>query len=168
MNPQVIPLPKHHDETPCARVAGQLPAVPRTPADTGLPLQLQTELLLKVMQQHGLTHVQELSSHLKLPIAVLEALFTHLRRDTLVEVRRRGALDGDVSYNLTQAGRTRASEALARNLYCGPAPVSLADYTAEDVRTAYRTPKSCAPMCTVSCVHKVSAFDFFRGKQTEG
>ena len=42
----------------------------------------------------------------------------------------------------------------------------LADYTTEDVRRAYRTPKSCAPLCTVSCVHKVSAFDFFRGKQT--
>ena len=43
---------------------------------------------------------------------------------------------------------------------------ALADYTLEDVRAAYRTEKSCAPMCTVSCVHKVSAFDFFRGKQT--
>ncbi|MEZ5396060.1 MAG: hypothetical protein R2724_25080 [Bryobacterales bacterium] len=42
----------------------------------------------------------------------------------------------------------------------------LADYTQGDVRTAYRTEKPCAPLCTVSCVHKVSAFDFFRGKQT--
>ncbi len=42
----------------------------------------------------------------------------------------------------------------------------LAEYTTEDVRTAYNTVKTCAPMCTVSCVHKVSAFDFFRGKQT--
>jgi MoaA/NifB/PqqE/SkfB family radical SAM enzyme len=42
----------------------------------------------------------------------------------------------------------------------------LAAYTAADVREAYRTVKTCAPMCTVSCVHKVSAFDFFRGKQT--
>ncbi len=42
----------------------------------------------------------------------------------------------------------------------------LADYTLDDVRTAYRTVKTCAPLCTVSCVHKVSAFDFFRGKQT--
>ena len=41
----------------------------------------------------------------------------------------------------------------------------LAEYTNEDVRRAYRTPKACAPMCTVSCVHKVSAFDFFRGRQ---
>jgi energy-coupling factor transporter ATP-binding protein EcfA2 len=86
---------------------------------------------MKVMLQHGLTHVQELSSHLKLPIAVLESLFTNLRRDALVEVRRRGALDGDVVYGLTPAGRARASEAMARNLYCGPAPVPLADYTAQ-------------------------------------
>ena len=131
MNPQVIALPKHGHEMPRTPVAGQLPPVPRTPADTGLPLQLQSELLLKVMLQHGLTHVQELSAHLKLPIGVLESLFTQLRRDTMVEVRRRGAMDGDVSYSLTQAGRTRASEALARNLYCGPAPVTLEDYTAQ-------------------------------------
>ena len=42
----------------------------------------------------------------------------------------------------------------------------LAEYSSEDVKRAYRTVKSCAPMCTVSCVHKVSAFDFFRGEQT--
>ena len=54
--------------------------------------------------------------------------------------------------------------------YCsqqrGHPGTALADYTLEDVRKAYRTVKTCAPMCTVSCVHKVSAFDFFRGKQT--
>lgn len=43
--------------------------------------------------------------------------------------------------------------------------IPLADYTVEHVRAAYRTEKSCAPYCTVSCVHKVSAFDFFRGPQ---
>lgn len=41
----------------------------------------------------------------------------------------------------------------------------LADYTVEDVRRAYSLEKGCAPHCTVSCVHKVSAFDFFRGPQ---
>lgn len=126
MNSRVIPLPGAvRPDT-----AGVLPAAPRTPADTGLPQQLLAELLLKVMHQHGLTHVQELAAHLKLPVAVLEALFTQLRRDTLVEVRRRGALDGDVIYDLTQAGRARAAEALTRNLYCGPAPVSLEEYAA--------------------------------------
>jgi hypothetical protein len=41
----------------------------------------------------------------------------------------------------------------------------LADYAVEDVRRAYSLEKECAPHCTVSCVHKVSAFDFFRGPQ---
>ena len=42
----------------------------------------------------------------------------------------------------------------------------LEDYTVEDIRREYITQKSCAPFCTVSCVHQISYFDFFRGKQT--
>jgi MoaA/NifB/PqqE/SkfB family radical SAM enzyme len=42
----------------------------------------------------------------------------------------------------------------------------LQDYTVEDIRREYITEKSCAPLCTVSCVHQISYFDFFRGKQT--
>jgi MoaA/NifB/PqqE/SkfB family radical SAM enzyme len=42
----------------------------------------------------------------------------------------------------------------------------LEGYTVEDIRREYITQKSCAPMCTVSCVHQISYFDFFRGKQT--
>jgi len=42
----------------------------------------------------------------------------------------------------------------------------LAEYTLEDVRREYLTEKSCAPLCTVSCVHQISYFDFWRGPQT--
>ncbi len=42
----------------------------------------------------------------------------------------------------------------------------LDQYTKDDIRREYLTEKSCAPYCTVSCVHMVSYFDFFRGKQT--
>lgn len=42
----------------------------------------------------------------------------------------------------------------------------LEDYTVEDIRREYVTQKSCAPFCTVSCVHQISYFDVFRGKQT--
>ena len=42
----------------------------------------------------------------------------------------------------------------------------LEQYTREDIRREYLTEKSCAPYCTVSCVHYVSYFDFFRGPQT--
>src|SRR3954463_10527170 len=42
----------------------------------------------------------------------------------------------------------------------------LEQYTTEDVRREYLTEKACAPYCTVSCVHYVSYFDFWRGEQT--
>jgi MoaA/NifB/PqqE/SkfB family radical SAM enzyme len=42
----------------------------------------------------------------------------------------------------------------------------LDQYSREDIRREYLTEKSCAPYCTVSCVHYVSYFDFFRAPQT--
>jgi MoaA/NifB/PqqE/SkfB family radical SAM enzyme len=41
----------------------------------------------------------------------------------------------------------------------------LAEYTVADIRREYRTAKSCAPRCTVACVHQISYIDFWRGKQ---
>jgi MoaA/NifB/PqqE/SkfB family radical SAM enzyme len=41
----------------------------------------------------------------------------------------------------------------------------LMEYTVEDIRREYRTAKSCAPRCTVACVHQVSYLDFWRGPQ---
>ena len=112
----------------CALQA-ELPSAPRQPKDAGLPLLLLNELLLKVMHQHGLQHLNELAQHLKLGPSLLEELFVQLRKEALVEVRLRGALDGDVVYELTSAGRSRAADALSRNLYSGPAPVPIAAYT---------------------------------------
>jgi len=41
----------------------------------------------------------------------------------------------------------------------------LEKYTREDLRREYLTEKSCAPQCTVSCVHQVSIFDSWRAPQ---
>ncbi|HUP03667.1 MAG TPA: radical SAM protein [Bryobacteraceae bacterium] len=41
----------------------------------------------------------------------------------------------------------------------------LLEYALEDVRREYRTAKSCAPRCTVACVHQISYIDFWRGEQ---
>jgi MoaA/NifB/PqqE/SkfB family radical SAM enzyme len=41
----------------------------------------------------------------------------------------------------------------------------LLDYTVADIRREYRTAKSCAPRCTVSCVHQISYIDGWRDKQ---
>lgn len=53
--------------------------------------------------------------------------------------------------------------------YCsqqrGYPAIPLGKYTADDIRREYRTEKSCAPHCTVSCVHQVSVIDFWRAPQ---
>ena len=43
--------------------------------------------------------------------------------------------------------------------------IPLEKYSREDVRREYLTEKSCAPHCTVSCVHQVSIFDSWRAPQ---
>jgi MoaA/NifB/PqqE/SkfB family radical SAM enzyme len=43
--------------------------------------------------------------------------------------------------------------------------VPLEDYTVADIRREYLAEKSCAPHCTVSCVHQVSIFDSWRAPQ---
>jgi MoaA/NifB/PqqE/SkfB family radical SAM enzyme len=53
--------------------------------------------------------------------------------------------------------------------YCsqqrGYPAIPLEKYTIEDIRREYRSEKSCAPNCTVSCVHQVSVFDSWRAPQ---
>jgi MoaA/NifB/PqqE/SkfB family radical SAM enzyme len=43
--------------------------------------------------------------------------------------------------------------------------VPLADYSVADIRREFVTEKSCAPHCTVSCVHQVSVLDSWRAPQ---
>jgi MoaA/NifB/PqqE/SkfB family radical SAM enzyme len=55
--------------------------------------------------------------------------------------------------------------------YCsqqrGYPAVPLESYSVEDIRREFATPKSCAPYCTVGCVHRVSTMDFWRRPQRE-
>lgn len=43
--------------------------------------------------------------------------------------------------------------------------IPLAKYTVDDIRREYLTKKSCAPYCTVSCVHQTSIVDRWRDPQ---
>jgi MoaA/NifB/PqqE/SkfB family radical SAM enzyme len=45
--------------------------------------------------------------------------------------------------------------------------IPLSEYTLEHLKREFNTKKYCAPLCTVACVHVVSAFDNWRGPQTE-
>jgi MoaA/NifB/PqqE/SkfB family radical SAM enzyme len=44
--------------------------------------------------------------------------------------------------------------------------VPLAEYTRADLKREFLTEKSCAPNCTISCVHQISYIDHWRAPQT--
>ena len=54
--------------------------------------------------------------------------------------------------------------------YCsqqrGYPAVPVAEYTREDVKREFVTAKSCAPHCTIGCVHRISYIDHWRAPQT--
>ena len=54
--------------------------------------------------------------------------------------------------------------------YCsqqrGAPGISLTDYTVDDIRREFLTIKSCAPYCTIGCVHRVSTMDYWRKPQS--
>jgi MoaA/NifB/PqqE/SkfB family radical SAM enzyme len=45
--------------------------------------------------------------------------------------------------------------------------VPLSEYTREDVKREFLTEKTCAPNCTISCVHQVSYIDHWRSPQKD-
>jgi MoaA/NifB/PqqE/SkfB family radical SAM enzyme len=55
--------------------------------------------------------------------------------------------------------------------YCsqqrGTPGTPLAEYTREDLRREYDTPKACAPYCTVNCAQRVALFDNWRSPQKQ-
>ena len=110
-------------------------AAPRTVEDTGLPFQLLVELTCKILFQRGQVKLNDLSSHLKLPLSVLDPVIAFLRTEHLIEMQRRGIsnTDADIVYNLTDTGRARAADFARRDSYAGAAPVTFRDY-AERVR----------------------------------
>lgn len=55
--------------------------------------------------------------------------------------------------------------------YCsqqrGSPGIPLAQYTRADIKREFYTAKSCAPNCTISCVHQISHIDHWRAPQTD-
>jgi predicted ATPase with chaperone activity len=69
-----------------------------------------------------------LADRLCLSLVAIEEIFGFLRREQLCEVK--GMAMGSHRIAVSAHGKTRATELLSLNRYAGPAPVSLADYTA--------------------------------------
>src|SRR2546425_7154375 len=108
-----------------------LPPPPRTVEETGLDFLFLTELLSKILFLRGRMSLADLSSHVKLPITVLENILDFMRAEHLCELASRGDNSGSTFYQLSDTGRLRAGDYMRHSQYAGPAPVSLDAYAAQ-------------------------------------
>lgn len=110
-------------------------SAPRRPAsltDSGLPLTLIADLVLKVLYIHGVMNGQDLAQQLRLSFPIVDEALRVLKEQRLLEVMG-GDLVGRMSFRfaLTDSGRHRAREVFEHCRYVGPAPVPLEQYVAQ-------------------------------------
>ena len=114
-----------------ADVNDTAPFVPQasTIEETGLELSLLVDLLHKTIYFFGRPTGRQLADQLALSYPVVEELLTFLRQEQTLEiVGSAGVGEQSYQYALTDRGRRKAEEALARSQYVGPAPVPFDTY----------------------------------------
>jgi hypothetical protein len=119
----------------------QPPPPPTSLEDMQLPVVMMRDILLKTMFRKNLTEVTDLSEAVCLPRAVTQELIDMARKQTLVQAT--GTLNannsgGEMGYELTDAGKTRALDALAQSEYFGAMPVPLSVYREQIKRQSIR------------------------------
>ncbi|MBK5207326.1 MAG: ATP-binding protein [Polaromonas sp.] len=117
--------------SPLLNAAPPDPAAGLVAEAASLPTSFLTDLTLRHFARLGELKLYEVAQHLGMPVPVVDGLLTHMRSLNLLEVPRRGSLEGDVSYALTEAGQRQARLAFEKCNYVGPAPVTLPEYVAQ-------------------------------------
>lgn len=116
------------------------PPAPKTLADMRLPIVMMRDILLKTIFRKNLDLVSELSKAVCLPIQVVQELVDMARTQRLIEAT--GTLNAqngnEMGYQLTDAGKARALDALAQSEYFGPMPVPLDVYKEQVKRQSVR------------------------------
>ena len=106
-----------------------VPAAPRDLQESGLNVDLVTQLALKTLHLSGTLSGLELTQRLGVQFAVLEPSLDDLKWQHHVEIVAGSTIGGAAyRYRITDAGRERAALFLEHNHYVGVAPVPLDQY----------------------------------------
>jgi hypothetical protein len=121
----------------------QTPAQKRPPPDQDLPFLQQpasveevgvefgqlADLCVKTIYFAGRPSARTITSRMALPFQVVDAILTFLKKEQFVEVvGSAGIGEQQYQYALSGKGVEKANEALERNQYVGPTPVSFESY----------------------------------------
>ena len=116
------------------------PPPPRSIEEMRIPLVMMRDILLKTIFRKNVNLVSELAKAVCLPIQVTQELVDMARGQQLLEATGTlNANNGDeMGYQLTDAGKARALDALAQSEYFGAMPVPLSVYREQVERQSVR------------------------------
>ena len=116
------------------------PPPPKRIEDMKLPVVMMRDILLKTMFRKNVDMVGDISKAICLPRAVTQELVDMAREQRLLEATGTlNANSGDeMGYQLTDAGKGRAQDALAQSEYFGAMPVPLDVYAEQIKRQSIR------------------------------
>lgn len=122
---------------------------PQTLEETGLDFSTALDLVTKAIYFSGRPSARQICGQLQLQFSTLDEVFAFLKREQLAEVVGSAGMGEQLyQYSLTQKGFEKADEALSRNQYIGPAPVSFEQYLRvleqQSIRSVSITPESVA------------------------
>ncbi len=103
------------------------PREPKSLEEAGLHPNDLYPLVLKYLFLHGTNSGSRIADQLKLPFHILEPVLAQLKADLLVGHKNSAGV-GDYEYELSPKGVEQSKLHLARNSYCGAAPVGLGEY----------------------------------------
>ncbi len=115
-------------EEALARFCDAIPIEPATLQDTGLPETFLIDLMLKFLFIGPAETAADLAGGMRLSPRLITDLLEAAVRGQLVAALGSSGGALMMRYELTEGGKTRAREALARSAYAGPSPVPLELY----------------------------------------
>ena len=108
----------------------QLLAEPQSIEDLNIPQSIVIDLILKLLFNEGNVALSRFVEVLKISSRIIDNVLLWMQKEHLVEVTKASSEVGRFGYIYTQteAGQTRARDALERSQYVGPVPVSIQHY----------------------------------------
>jgi hypothetical protein len=133
------------------------PPQPNSLDETGLTRVMLRDIFLKTVFRRHLATASDISKAICLPIALTQDIIEMVREQKLLEAmgNRDAGGSNEMAYELSDAGKSRALDALQQSEYYGAMPIPLEDYKAQTTRQAVKDITISKKMLNESMAHLV-------------
>ncbi|QFT64161.1 hypothetical protein SAMN05421853_102269 [Roseivivax halotolerans] len=116
------------------------PPPPKQLEDMKLPMVMMRDIVIKTMFRKNVSTVMDLANAICLPVPITQELVDYARSHQLLEAMgtMSASRGNEMGYQLTEAGKARALDALAQSEYYGAMPVPLDVYREQVKRQSIR------------------------------